>query len=220
MDLRQRAEIFINVHKGLRRGLWALAERIGELDWDDAGEVESVGGELENMLLFLREHSANEDEIQFSFLEARAPGATHAEQAVHRELEYRLDLLEKHWYQLLREQDRAQGGYAFYLEYNTFLSSYLDHMDREERELTEAFYSHCSDSEIDGTFKQIVARTSPQDMTVILSYMLPAMNPSERAQFMSRTKAAASPEVFEKVKGLAENVLKPGSWRKLSERLD
>ncbi len=219
MDLRQRAELFINVHTGLRRGLWGLAAKIGELDWDDAREVDAVGSELENMLLFLREHAANEDEIQFSFLEERAPGATRAEQEVHRELEYRLDLLEKHWYQLLREQDRAQAGYSFYLEYNKFLSSYLDHMDREERELTEAFYRHCSDSEIDDAFRQIVARTSPQDMSVILSYMIPAMNPSERAQFMAKTKAAASPEVFDKVKGLAENVLKPGMWRKLSERL-
>jgi hypothetical protein len=127
--------------------------------------------------------------------------------------------LEKHWYQLLREQDRSEAGYGFYLEYNKFLSSYLDHMDREERELTEAFYRHCSDSEIDDAFKQIVARTSPQGMSVILSYMLPAMNPSERAQFMAKTKAAASSEMFDKVKGLAENVLRPASWRKLSERL-
>lgn len=220
MDLRQRAEIFINIHKGLRRGLWGLAAKIGELDWDDASAVGAVGAELENMLLFLREHSANEDEIQFSFLEERAPGVTHAEQEVHRELEYRLDLLEKHWYQLLREQDKAQPGYAFYLEYNKFLSSYLDHMDREERELTEAFYRHCSDSEIDDAFKQIVARTSPQGMGVMLSYVIPAINPSERAQLMSKTQAAASPEVFEKVKSLAQGLLGPGSWRKLSQRLE
>lgn len=219
MDLQKRAEIFINVHKGLRRGLWGLAARIGELDWDDADEVAAVGAEFENMLLFLREHSANEDEVQFSFLEERAPGATQAEQEVHRELEYRLDLLEKHWYQLLREEDKAQPGYAFYLEYNKFLSSYLDHMDREEGELTEAFYRHCSDSEIDDAFKQIVARTSPQDMNVILSYVIPAMNPSERAEFMTKTKAAASPEEFEKVRTLAEGVLLPGSWKKLSQRL-
>jgi len=219
MELRQRAEIFINVHKGLRRGLWGLATRIGELDWDDADEVEATGQEFENMLLFLREHSANEDEIQFSFLEERSPGVTRKEQEVHRELEYRLDLLEKHWYQLLREQVRGESGYEFYLEYNKFLSSYLDHMDREERELTEAFYRHCSDPEIDDTFRRIIERTSPQDMGVMLSYMIPAMNPSERLEFMSRAKSAVAPEVFDKVKTLAKNVLKPGSWRKLSGRL-
>ena len=219
MDFGRRAEIFINVHKGLRRGLWGLAQKIGELDWDDEAEVESAGRELENMLLFLREHSANEDEIQFSFLEKRAPGATRKEQEEHRELDYRLDLLEKHWYQLLRESERREVGYQFYLEYNQFLASYLDHMDREERELTDAFYLHCSDPEIDDAFKQIVARTSPQDMSVILSYMIPAMNPAERIEFMSKAKAQAAPQVFDKVKSLAEKVLEPGSWRKLSSRL-
>lgn len=220
MDTRQRAEIFINVHKGLRRGLWGLALKIGELDWNDEAEVQDAGRELENMLLFLREHSANEDQIQFSFLEQRAPGSTRTEQEEHRELEYRLDLIEKHWYQLLRETQREEAGYRFYLEYNQFLSSYLDHMDREERELTDAFYRHCSDPEIDDAFKKIIARTSPQDMSVMLTYMIPAMNPSERVAFLAKAKASATPEVFDKVKSLAEKVLEPGRWRKLSARLD
>jgi len=220
MDQKQRAEIFINVHKGLRRGLWGLAARIGELDWDDDEEVQSAGRELENMLLFLREHSANEDQIQFSFLEERAHGITRKEQEAHRELEYRLDLLEQHWYLLLRQQQREVAGYHFYLEYNQFLSSYLDHMDREERELTEAFYRHCSDPEIEDTFKKIVERTAPADMSVMLAYMIPAMNPSERIRFMVKAKAAAAPEVFDKVKQLAEKVLAPAGWRKLASRLD
>lgn len=219
MEDKERAEIFINVHKGLRRGLWGLALKIGELDWSDAGEVQTAGRELENMMLFLREHSANEDEIQFSVLEEHAPGITQRDREEHRDLEYRLDLLEKHWCALLREERREAAGYQFYLEYNQFLSRYLDHMDREERDLTQAFYRHCSDPEIEDAFKKIVARTSPQDMTVMLTYMIPAMNPSERIDFLTKTKASATPETFDKVKSLAEKVLAPGSWRKLSARL-
>jgi hypothetical protein len=98
MDLKQRTEIFINVHKGLRRGLSGLALKIGELDWDDGEEVKSAGSEFENMLRFLREHAANETDIQFPFLEERVPGATQQEREEHRDLELRLDLLEKHWY--------------------------------------------------------------------------------------------------------------------------
>jgi len=53
----------------------------------------------------------------------------------------------------------------------------------------------------------------------MLTYMIPAMNPSDRLLFMSKAKATAAPEVFDKVKRLAEKVLKPGGWRKLSTRL-
>ena len=219
MELEQRAEIFINVHKGLRRGLWGLALRIGEMDWGEDAEVELVGKEFEDMIRFLREHAADEDQVQFPFLEKRAPGTTQQEQDEHRELESRLDLLEKHWYQLRREKDREAVGYRFYLEYNQFVSRYLDHMDREERHLTEAFYRHCSDPEIDNAFQQVVARTSPQAMDTMLSYMIPAMNPSERLRFMRKAKARAAPEVFGRVKGAAERALAPESWSKLSRRL-
>jgi hemerythrin-like domain-containing protein len=220
MDLKRRAEIFINVHKGLRRGLWVLALQIGELDWNDAAEVESLGKEIENLLRFLREHAAIEDEIQFPFLEEREPGATQQAREEHREIDYRLDLMEKHWYRLLREQERELAGYQFYLEYNRFLARYLDHMDREERDLTEAFYRHCTDPEIEDEFKKILSRTSPRDMGMMLTYMIRAMNPSERAGFMARTKAAAAPDVFAKVRGLARMVLEPKSWKKLSGRLN
>jgi len=220
MDLKRRAEIFINVHKGLRRGLWVLALQIGELDWSDAAEVESLGKEIENLLRFLREHAAIEDEIQFPFLEEREPSTTQQAREEHREIDYRLDLMEKHWYRLLREQDRELAGYQFYLEYNRFLARYLDHMDREERDLTEAFYRHCTDPEIEDEFKKILSRTSPRDMGMMLTYMIRAMNPSERAGFMARTKAAAAPDVFAKVRGLARMVLEPKSWKKLSGRLN
>jgi hemerythrin-like domain-containing protein len=219
MDLRQRTEVFISVHKGLRRGLWGLAMRLGELDWDDREDVDAAGREFENMLLFLREHAANEDQIQFPFLEQRAPDATRRERDEHRDLEHRLDQLEERWQRLQRKQDRRDAGYEFYLQYNQFLSRYLDHMDREERELTEAFYQHCSDPELEDAFKRIVARTSPQSMSVMLSYMLPAMNPAERLQFMSKAEASATAELFVKVKDLADKVLDPKSKAKLSAGL-
>lgn len=219
MEPMRRAEIFINVHKGLRRGLWGLAQRIGELDWDRPEQVQAAGRELEDITRFLREHAANEDQIQFPFLEGRAPGTTQQEQDEHRELETRLDLLEKHWYQLLREEHRDEAGYRFYLEYNQFVARYLDHMDREERHLTEAFYRYCSDPEIDAAFKQIVARTSPQAMDMVLSYTLPAMSPSERLGFMAKAKAEGATEVLAVAQGVAKRALTPESWEELSRRL-
>jgi hypothetical protein len=92
-------------------------------------------------------------------------------------------------------------------------------MDREERELTQNFYRHCSDPEIESAFKKVVDRTSPQDMDMMLTYMFPAMNPLERIEFMSKAKATAAPKVFGKVKGLARRILGPRSWKKLSTRL-
>jgi hemerythrin-like domain-containing protein len=219
MELEERAEVFINVHKGLRRGLAGLALDLGQVDWEDDSEVKTLDKKFSDMLHFLREHAANEDEVQFPMLEARVPDAAAREREEHREQETELDGMERDWNGILRDGARRAAGYRFYLGYNRFLSGYLTHMDREETHLTDLFYRHFSDAEIEGEFKKIVARTSPEDMGMMLSHMLPAMNPWERRQFLAKVRASAPPEVFGKVKGLAQKVLAPRDWDKLSAHL-
>ncbi len=219
MSTDQRVDIFINVHKGLRRGLLGFALKIGQLDWADEAEVKSVGEEFKNLLHFLREHAANEDDIQFPLLEERVLGATSREQEDHRKLEKELDQLEMDWSQALQSPDREIPGYQFYMGFNRFLSGYLAHMDREENEITGAFYRHFSDDEIATGFKKIISRTSAQDMGMMFGFMIPAMNGEERFVFLSNLRMTAAPEVFGKVKGLAQKVLSPIDWEKLSARL-
>jgi hypothetical protein len=219
MAAPKRADVFINVHKGLRRGLLGVALKIGQLDWADEAEVKTLGEEFKTLLHFLREHAANEDEIQFPLLEERVPGATGRQQEDHRKLEKELDQMEMDWSLILQNQDREGPGYRFYMGFNRVLSGYLAHMDREENEITGAFYRHFSDAEITTGFKKIIARTSPQDMGMMLGYMIPAMNGEERFVFLSNLRMTAPPEVFGKVKGLAQKVLSPVDWEKLSARL-
>ena len=81
MELEERADVFINVHKGLRRGLAGLALDLGQVDWEDDSEVKTLDKKFSDMLHFLREHAANEDEVQFPMLEARVPGAAARERS-------------------------------------------------------------------------------------------------------------------------------------------
>ena len=215
----QRVDVFINVHKGLRRGLLSLSGRIGNLDWTEPEEFKAAGVEFAQLLHFLREHAENEDKVQVPFLEQKAPGATRKMTEDHQRMEKELDQLEKDWDQISGSANPAQAGYGFYLAFNRFLSGYLAHMDLEEREITEAIYRHFTDQEISGEFKKIIARTSPQDMGMMLGYMIPGMNGAERLVFLSNLKAAAPQPVFEGVKGLAQRVLAPKDWEKLSTRL-
>ena len=197
MELEERAEVFINVHKGLRRGLAGLALDLGQVDWEDDSEVNTLDKKFSDMLRFLREHAANEDEVQFPLLETRVPDAAAREREEHRALETELSGMESDWKDILSDGSRREEGYLFYLGYNHFLSGYLAHMDREETRLTDLFYRHFSDAEIEGEFKKIVERTSPEAMGMMLSHMLPAMNPWERRQFLAKVRASAPPEVFD-----------------------
>ena len=219
MGSKQRVDVFINVHKGLRRVLLGLSLKLGSLDWSDPEEVKTVGSEFANLVHFLREHAQNEDQVQVPFLETRSPGATRKMTEDHRRLEKQVDQLEQDWNKVSSSPDPSERGYPFYLDFNRFLSAYLAHMELEEREVTEAVYRHFTDEEILQEFRKIIARTSPQDMGMMLGYMIPGMNGTERLVFLSNLRAAAPPDVFGKVKGLAQKVLAPKDWEKLSARL-
>lgn len=221
MQTQERTEVLINVHKGLRQALFGLGLKLGKTDWEDHAEVLGVDRDFKKLLHFLREHAANEDDFTFPLLESRSEGATQAEKEEHHRLEGELTRIEAD-FNLLRDSkdNRWKNGYAFYRAYNSFLSGYLAHMDREEGFITEALYQHFTDEEIEKDFQKIIKRTSPADMGMMLGYMIPGMNPSERLKFLSKLRKTAPAEVFGKVKGLAQNVLAEPDWKKLSEKLE
>ena len=219
MDSKPRADVFVGVHKGLRRGLLSLSLKLGSLDWSDPQEVKGAEAEFKNMIYFLREHAENEDKIQAPTLEERAPGATRQMAEDHQRLEKQIDQLEADLKGVLASAQPAEPGYRLYLAFNRFLSAYLAHLDMEEGEITEAVYRHFTDPEIGAMVGRIIAKTSPQDMGMMLGYMIPGMNHAERVGFLSNMKKGAPPPVFEGVKGLAQKVLVPQDWEKLSAKL-
>jgi hemerythrin-like domain-containing protein len=221
MQTQERTEVFINVHKGLRQALFGLGLMLGKADWDDHAEVFAVETDFKKLLHFLREHATNEDDFSFPLLESRSEGATQAEREEHRRLDAELNRLEADFILLKKNTDnRWKNSYEFYRAFNRFLSGYLAHMEREEGFITETLYQHFTDEEIEKDIQKIIQRTSPADMGMMLGYMIPGMNPDERFKFISKLKKNAPPEVFGKVKGLAQNVLAEPDWKKLSEKLE
>lgn len=219
MGSGQRADVFVGVHKGLRRGLLALSNSLGNLDWSDAEEIKAVGAEFSNMIHFLREHAENENLVQMPPLEERSPGATRQMAEDHDRLEKVIDRLEADWKKATASPDSHAEGYRLYRSFNRFLSDYLAHMDMEEGEVTETVYRHFTDPEIGAMVGKIVGRISPQDMAMMLRYILPGMNDAERGVFLLNLKAGAPPQVFTNVQGLAQAVLHPKDWQKLSAQL-
>jgi hypothetical protein len=197
--------------------LLGLSNKLGSLDWSDPEEVGAVGEEFADMIRFLREHATNENLFQIPPLEERSPGATRKMAEDHELLEKVIDRLEADWKK--SAANPGPEGYQLYMTFNRFLSGYLAHMDMEEGEVTSAMHHHFTDPEIGAMVGRIVARISPQDMAMMLRYILPGMNDGEREVFLLNLKAGAPPQVFMGVKGLAQKVLAPKDWDKLSASL-
>ncbi|HET9870932.1 MAG TPA: hemerythrin domain-containing protein [bacterium] len=217
--MEQRADVFTGVHKGLRRGLLGLSQKLGSADWSDAQDRQAVEAEFKDMVYFLREHAENEDKIQAPTLEEKAPGATRQMAEDHQRLEKQIDGLETDWEAAAKAGFPSEACHRLYLSYNRFLSGYLAHLDMEEGPITEAVHRHFTDDEIKAMVGRIIAKTSPKDMGMMLSYMIPGMNAQERLTFLSGVQATAPAPVFDGLKGLAQKVLAPRDWEKLAKGL-
>ncbi len=214
MNSTNRMEVFVTVHKGLRRGLLEHSLRLSRLDWSNELEVKAAGDEFTNLLRFLRVHGNDEDRVQFPLVASKDPASILQSQEDHRRLDNELTLLEIYWKEVAAHPEKNLGN-DFYRTYNRYLSDYLRHMDREEGEVTESLHRHYTDSELDSEFSKMVEGISPKDMGMMLGYILPSMNPKERREFISKIKKNSPPPVFEKVKELAKRILPQNEWENL-----
>ncbi len=219
MESDQRMEIFISVHKAIRKGLMDLSIHLSRLDWTDESDVQSANLEFTQIVRFMREHADNEDLIQFPMLKDMEPQAVQKSVEDHHRLDFELDILEKQWLEVTASPNMTNAGYEFYRAYNRYLSDYLHHMDREEGEVTQAIYRHFTDAKIDAEFTNMINRIAPQDLGMMLSYMLPSLSNLERLEFLKKLKKNAPPETFEEVKALAKKILSLKDFEKLTSLL-
>lgn len=66
----------------------------------------------------------------------------------------------------------------------------------------------------------IVASIPPDRMDEYLGHLVPAQNPLDRTEMHSGMRAAAPPEAFEQLVGVAERVLDPAGAVRLQRELD
>ena len=77
----------------------------------------------------------------------------------------------------------------------------------------------CAPGELLDTFNTIIASMKPRMLMLNLDIMIPAMNIDERTTLLSGIKASAPPEAYKGVTDLAQRVLNPEDWTKLSRRI-
>jgi len=132
--------------------------------------------EISDMLHFLREHAANEDECSSRCWKRGFP--TRRLGSERNTASWSLSWMEWNATGTAFLSDGARPDADTSSIWGTTTSCRIpDHMDREETHLTDLFYRHFSDAEIEGEFKKIIARTTPQDMGMMLSHIASGHEP-------------------------------------------
>ena len=209
---RNRLDVYRNVHKGIRVMLFDLIQKSGRTDFTDITKVAKLRGEVREIFELLESHAHNEDQHIMPLVRAVAPRLAAEFAEAHEDQEARLPGLLAALESIETSGNDAEArGHAFVVQLSRVAGELLTHMADEELELNDALWTAYSDDELHAAEQRLVASIPPEKMARYLRWMLPAMNPSERASFLGMLP----PPVFEFVRALAKQVLTPADDQKL-----
>lgn len=214
-------DFYRDIHKGIRRELFAVTSEGGRIDPGDTGAVQALGTRWRSMTSLLVSHAEHEEIHVQPVLEGVAPELAEQVIPVHRELEARAAALEV-------LADRAGSAcpaearlmvHRLYLGLAGFTSAYLAHQEFEELVVMPALSAAIPVDELVAIDMAIVASVSPEEMVQSATIMLPAMNVEDRVDLVGAMREGMPTEVFAGVWGLVEGVLGPVDAAQLAARL-
>jgi len=220
-----RQDLYALPHKGLRHAMSDTQLRIGMLDPDDPAATAGAIAQLRDLLAILSHHQTIEDRFVLPAIEARRPGASADNARDHHHHTRAIAALGDRATAVVRaveaaSPDRHPIAHRLYLELSTFVGENLTHMAIEESELNPLLWALYDDDELRAIQGQILAWETPAQMAGSVRWLMPALNPTERALLVVGARPLLPPEVLDQLLGYARTLISPADWAKLSSALD
>ena len=217
----QRMEMYRPIHKAIRHLLYSTAHQVGAADFRNEGAARETLDKLDRTISMLKEHAGHENRFVHPPLESRVPGITKPFDKDHDDEERIYAQLEQLAAQILSsggDQPTALGNQVYAL-FNSFIGSYLAHLDKEETELEKALLDHFTDEELMNMEQNIMGSVAPQQMGEWLGVICSSLNADELTGMLGGMKATAPPQVVEGMLKLAEQAMPTDTWQKVRARI-
>lgn len=214
-----RIRSFAAPHKGLRHVLAKFSFYLGYADMADAGQLARLKQVGQELFILLNDHVHTENEHTLKHLEERMPGAAAHDQADHERLELVQDSLAQRL-QHLTGQETADDLHAFYLDFSSFHSQYLQHIFEEETVTESLLQEHFTDEELIQHRISIMQRVEFPVLLLWLKYIIPAQNEAESVGMLSGFRSVAPTEAFEQVLTVIQEAMEKDRYRQLVSALD
>jgi len=214
---QRRLDIYRTIHKALRALMCDTLVAVGRMDVHDELELAQTTQRVLQTLDFMRSHLGHENAFIHPALEARAAGASGpiADDHVHHEAE--IDALAADTTALLHTPgvSRDAAALVLYHRLSLFVAHNFEHMHVEESAHNAALWAHYTDAELADLHNCLVGSIPPEEMMFCMRWMVPFMNPGERAAVLADMRAHAPAPAFAAVLDMARPHLQPREWDKL-----
>ncbi len=195
----KREPVFDLPHKGLRVALSELTAAATGSDFSVASERESFAELFQAVWYLIEAHSHTEEGVTFAELDLRAPGASAALIAEHRELDRAYENLQR----AFEAEAHVAEPEKFAADLNRFSAAFQAHMNREEDELEPLVWAHFSDAEIQEHRRRIMAADGPEKLLKYFRFVFFALNEPQTTGMLTRLKTMFSPEAYQRAEELA-----------------
>ena len=216
-----RVDLYVGIHKALRALLGDTLVAVGRMDVEDDLELAQATQRVLQLLDFMRSHLQHENEFIHPALEARAPGASGVIAHEHEEHEAEIAALAGETTALLNlpAAGRAAAALALYRHLSLFVAHNFEHMHVEETAHNAVLWARYTDAELIALHDALVASIPPQEMMFVMRWLVPFMNPQERAAMLGDMRVHAPAPAFAAALAVARPHLTMLEWKKLMASL-
>ena len=216
-----RMDMYAGIHKALRALMADTLLAVGRMDCGDQLELAQTTQRVVELLDFCYSHLTHENEFVHAAMEARAPGASAAAAHEHAEHEQSIAALREAVEALRASPAEHRPGRAadLYRALALFIAGNFQHMHVEETAHNAVLWARYTDAELIEIHDALVASIPPEEMMFVLRWMVPYMNPAERAGMLGDMKAHAPAPAFAAALGIVRPHLSAREWEKLARSL-
>jgi Hemerythrin HHE cation binding domain len=217
-----RVDLYGVIHKALRAMMADSLLAIGRMDSSDATERASTAKRVQALLDFCASHLEHENLWVHPAIEARAPGASARIAHEHDSHRQHIAALQATLALLTQAPDAdcaAAAAQSLYRELGLFMADNFLHMHTEETTHNALLWARYTDAELLDIHAALVGAIPAEEMAAVLRWMLPTMNPQERAAMLADMRQTAPAPVFEATLDIARQHLDATSWARLARSL-
>ncbi len=216
-----RFDFYAPIHKALRSMMTQTLSVLGRLDVDDIDETAATLAQVEDLLNLCVSHIRHENEFVHTAIEARLPAGARRTADDHVEHLASIEALRAEARALPKATpvDRPARALRLYRHLALFVAEHFQHMHIEETVNNASLWACYSDAELLAIHDRLLASISPQENLLVARWMVPALNPGERAAVLNGAKAGMPPEAFLGVLESVRPYVDARGWIKLARTL-